>query len=139
MHIVINARVDSFIRHVGDERHQLDEAIWRGHLYLGAGADCIYPFALGDRERIAQLTDAIPGPVNVLARRGGLSIGELGTLGVRRISFASGLFLLASDQLRTAVRRLAEARTPTPFGRVCRRDLNDDSPGWVRARSLLSA
>jgi 2-methylisocitrate lyase-like PEP mutase family enzyme len=112
VHIVINARVDSFIRHVGDEQKQLEEAIRRGRLYLEAGADCIYPIALGDRERIERLTVALPGPVNVLARRGGLSIGELATLGVRRISFASGLFQLASDQLRAAVRRLAEAPNP---------------------------
>jgi 2-methylisocitrate lyase-like PEP mutase family enzyme len=112
VHVVINARVDSFIRHVGDEQEQLEEAIRRGRLYLEAGADWIYPIALGDRERIAQLTAALPGPVNGVARRGGLSIGELATLGVRRISFASGLFQLVSDQLRAAVRRLAEAPNP---------------------------
>ena len=112
VHIVINARVDSFIRHVGDERQQLDEAVRRGRLYLEAGADCVYPIALGDRERIAQLTDALTGPVNVMVRRGGLSIEELATLGVRRISFASGLFQLMSDYLRAAVRRLAEAPNP---------------------------
>jgi 2-methylisocitrate lyase-like PEP mutase family enzyme len=109
VHIVINARVDTFIRHVGDEQEQVEEALRRGRLYLEAGADCIYPIALGDRERIAQLTATLPGPLNVVARRGGLSISELAALGVRRISFASGLFRLVSDQFGVIVRRLAES------------------------------
>jgi 2-methylisocitrate lyase-like PEP mutase family enzyme len=39
VHIVINARVDSFIRRVGDEDRQMADAIWRGGLYFEAGAD----------------------------------------------------------------------------------------------------
>lgn len=112
VHIVINARVDSFIRHVGDEKYQLEDAIQRGRLYLEAGADCVYPIALVDRDRIAQLTAALPGPVNITARRGGLSFDELTTLGVKRISFASGLFQLVNDHLHTTVRRLTESDDP---------------------------
>ncbi|HUY06953.1 MAG TPA: isocitrate lyase/phosphoenolpyruvate mutase family protein [Acidimicrobiales bacterium] len=112
VHIVINARIDSFIRRVGDEQHQLEEAIRRGLLYLEAGADCVYPIALVDRIRIAQLTTALPGPVNITARRGGLSFFELGALGVRRISFASGIFQLENDHLRVAVHRLSESADP---------------------------
>jgi len=112
VHVVINARVDSFIRHVGDEQYQLEDAIRRGRLYLEAGADCVYPIALVDRERIAKLTKALPGPVNVTARRDGLSFDELAALGVSRISFASGLYQLANDHLRVAVRRLTESADP---------------------------
>lgn len=36
VHIVVNARTDAFIRRVGDERAQLDEALSRGRLYLEA-------------------------------------------------------------------------------------------------------
>jgi 2-methylisocitrate lyase-like PEP mutase family enzyme len=107
VHIVINARVDTFIRRVGDEQEQLAEAIRRGGLYLAAGADCVYPIAVVDRDKIARLIEALPGPVNVLARRGGPRIEELAALGVRRISLASGLHQLASEYLRSAARRLA--------------------------------
>ena len=117
--IVINARVDNFIRRVGDERQQLEEAIERGRRYLEAGADCVYPIALADRERIAQFAAAIPGPVNITARRGGLGFDELAALGVRRISFASGLFQHANDHLRAAVRRLAESAVPDALWQDC--------------------
>jgi 2-methylisocitrate lyase-like PEP mutase family enzyme len=112
VHIVINARIDSFARHVGDEQEQLAEAIRRGRLYLDAGADCVYPIGLGDPQPIAQLVAALPGPVNVIAHRVGLSIGELAALGVRRISFGSGLFELAIEQLRVFTDQLAHDRRP---------------------------
>ncbi|TAN26533.1 MAG: isocitrate lyase/phosphoenolpyruvate mutase family protein [Actinomycetota bacterium] len=110
IHLVINARVDSFIRQVGNDDQQLEDAVRRGRLYLEAGADCIYPIALVDRERIARLTDSLSGPVNVVARKGGMSIKELASLGVRRISFASALFQSMNDQLRRAALRLAESK-----------------------------
>ena len=108
VHVVINARVDTFIRTVGDEREQMEEAIRRGHLYLAAGADCVYPIALGDRDRIAQMIAALPGPVNIGLRRGGLSIDELASLGVRRISLAAGLHQMVGDYLGSVARGLAD-------------------------------
>lgn len=108
VHIVINARIDNFIRRVGDDDDQLEDAVRRGRLYLDAGADCVYPISLVDRERIARLVTALRGPVNITARRGGLSVAELTTLGVRRISFASGLFQLGNDLLQRAIQRVRE-------------------------------
>ncbi len=124
VHIVVNARVDSVIRHVGDERYELADAIRRGLLYLEAGADCIYPIALGDRDRIARLTAAIPGPVNITARQGGLAFSELTALGVRRISFASGLFSFVQDRLHRAVRRIAESDDPNALWQDLPADAN---------------
>lgn len=108
VHVVINARVDAIIRALGNEQDQLDETIRRGHLYLAAGADCIYPIALGDRNRIAQITAALPGPVNIGLRPGGLSIDELAALGVHRISLMAGLHQMASDYLGGVVRGIAD-------------------------------
>lgn len=108
VHVVINARVDTFIRTVGSEQEQMDEAIRRGHLYLAAGADCVYPIALGDPDRIAQIAAALPGPVNIGLRRGGLRIDELAALGVRRISLAAGLHQVVGDYLRGVARGLAD-------------------------------
>lgn len=108
VHVVINARVDTFIRAVGDKQDQVHEAIRRGHLYLAAGADCVYPIVLGDRDRIAQITAALPGPVNISLRRDGLSIDELAALSVRRISLMAGLHQMVGDHLSGIVRRLAD-------------------------------
>jgi len=108
VHIVINARIDTFIRHVGGKDEQLKEAVRRGRLYLEAGADCVYPIALADPDQIATIVEALPGPVNVIARRGGLPIDELSALGVARISFASGLYEHVADRLRSTVASLSK-------------------------------
>jgi 2-methylisocitrate lyase-like PEP mutase family enzyme len=105
--IVINARVDTFVRKVGTERQQLDEAIRRGELYLAAGADCIYPITLADRGAIEELLARLSGPLNVMVRPGGLSVAELAALGVQRLSFGSGLHRAAMDAFRTAIGAVA--------------------------------
>jgi 2-methylisocitrate lyase-like PEP mutase family enzyme len=107
VHLVINARVDSVIRKVGDDDAQLEDAIRRGTAYLAAGADCVYPIMLVDPARIRRFTAAVPGPVNVIARAGGPRLDELAALGVRRISFGGGLHRLVLDHLRLAVAGLA--------------------------------
>jgi len=106
VHVVINARIDCFIRHLGDPPAQLAEALRRAERYLAAGADCVYPIALADRAAIASFVSSVPGPVNVTARPGGLSLGELAELGVRRVSLGSGLFNLAREHLRAVLARL---------------------------------
>lgn len=108
VHVVINARIDCFIRQLGSEDEQLAEGIRRATQYFEAGADCVYPIALVDRTRIARFVASMNGPVNAQARRDGLGLDELTKLGVRRVSLASGLFNLGNDHLRMAVRQLAE-------------------------------
>ena len=90
--VVLNARVDVFL-HDGE----VDEAIRRGRLYAEAGADCVYPIAARGRDAIGRLAGEIAAPVNILAVRGGLSLAELGELGVARVSFGSGLMHVAMD------------------------------------------
>lgn len=107
VHVVINARVDSFIRKVGDADAQLADGTRRARLYLDAGADCVYPIALADPGTISAFVTAVHGPVNIIARRTGPTIAELAALGVRRISLGGGLHQLATAQLRDAVTRLA--------------------------------
>ena len=107
VHVVINARVDSFVRKVGDDSAQLAEALRRGRLYFDAGADCVYPIMAADPAAIRRLADEMPGPINVNARRGGLTVEQLTDLGVRRISFASGLHQLAMAHLEADLGRLA--------------------------------
>jgi 2-methylisocitrate lyase-like PEP mutase family enzyme len=90
--VVLNARVDVFLR--GGE---LDEAVRRGRLYAQAGADCVYPIAARGRDAIRRLAEEIPAPVNILAVPGGLSLTELGELGVARASFGEGLMRVAME------------------------------------------
>jgi len=48
--LLINARTDAYRFGAGDEKARLDEAIRRERAYEAAGADCLYPIGLTDRE-----------------------------------------------------------------------------------------
>ena len=63
--LVINARTDSFLHQAGSPEEQLSATLDRGARYLAAGADCVYPIAVGDPDVIRSLVEGIPGPVNV--------------------------------------------------------------------------
>jgi 2-methylisocitrate lyase-like PEP mutase family enzyme len=87
---VLNARVDLYIKNVGDPAGRFDETVRRGKAYLAAGADCIYPFGLADMDTIARLVKALDAPVNIVARAGTPPVAALERIGVARISTASG-------------------------------------------------
>lgn len=89
---VINARVDPLLHRVGTPDEQIAEAIRRARLYLAAGADCIYPFGFYDEKTTRALVQGIEAPVNILAWRHPLSLPQLAEIGVRRVTFASGLW-----------------------------------------------
>jgi len=65
--IVVNARIDVFVRQFGAPDERVTEAIRRARLYLDAGADCIYPIFVREEAAIAALVASIPGPVNIFA------------------------------------------------------------------------
>ena len=97
--IVLNARTDVFLRLQPSEPPPIEEAIRRGRLYLEAGADCIFPIGVSDEGAIAALVDGIPGPINVIPGfRGAPGRARLHELGVRRISFAAGLYHAAQTE-----------------------------------------
>lgn len=105
VHVVINARIDAFTRRFGEQPR--DEAIRRAGRYLDAGADCVYPIAMSRLEDVSAVVGAVPGPVNAMARPGGLRIGDLAAAGVRRISLASGLHHLVTDHLQEVLTTVA--------------------------------
>ena len=84
--IVLNARVD-VLGLEGDRRELFEEAVRRARLYLGAGADCVFPIRLADDESIGEFVRRVEGPVNVVGA-GAPPLARLAELGVRRVSFA---------------------------------------------------
>ncbi|MEU6220382.1 isocitrate lyase/phosphoenolpyruvate mutase family protein [Streptomyces sp. NPDC047022] len=99
--LFLNARVDTFVRGVGDPLR----AIERAALYVAAGADCVYPI-LAPVGVLPLLRSGIRGPLNVLAQPGaGPSPTGLGELGATRITFGPGL-------QRRAMSALAEIAAP---------------------------
>jgi 2-methylisocitrate lyase-like PEP mutase family enzyme len=90
--LVLNARVDAFVRREGTPDEQFEAGLRRARLYREAGADCIYPIILADEAMIAEFVQAV-GVVNITMRRGGpLSLAGLAELGVRRVSYATSIF-----------------------------------------------
>ncbi len=94
--VVLNARVDPFL-HDEEPEAQLEEAVRRGKVYAHAGADSVYPIGARGRDAIGRLVQEVGAPINILAVPGGLSLAELGELGVARVSFGSGLMHIAMD------------------------------------------
>jgi 2-methylisocitrate lyase-like PEP mutase family enzyme len=109
--IVLNARVDAFIR-AEDHAAALDDAITRAHAYRAAGADCVYPIVLADDALIAAFVAAVECPVNVLLRPGVPSLARLRALGLARASMGSGLQHIALDAVNGALARLAVGELP---------------------------
>lgn len=92
VHLVINARIDSIIRGVGDSpQDRIDDVVRRARIYRDAGADCVYPMGHLGASTVGALIAAIDGPINVMATADGPSVAELADLGIARISFGSGL------------------------------------------------
>jgi 2-methylisocitrate lyase-like PEP mutase family enzyme len=99
--LVLNARIDVFLANRGQPQPDLlEEALERARAYLEAGADCVYPILLRDREPTAQFVAAAGGPVNLLAAPDGPTLAELADLGAARVSYGPLVFRRMIDQLR---------------------------------------
>jgi 2-methylisocitrate lyase-like PEP mutase family enzyme len=106
--VVINARVDVYLRASGAPESRFEQAVERANAYLRAGADCVYPIGRLDRETIARLVAAIPGPVNIMGGPPQPPLPELAALGVARVSLAGGLMRAALGHISAIARELHE-------------------------------
>jgi 2-methylisocitrate lyase-like PEP mutase family enzyme len=104
--LVINARVDLYLKNVGDAQRRFDETVRRSKAYLAAGADCIYPFALADMETVARLVKAVDAPINIVARVGSPPAAAFERIGVARISVAAGASLAAASLIQNIGKEL---------------------------------
>ena len=110
--IVVNARIDVFIKEAGEESGRMDEAITRARAYRAAGADCVYPIGLMDAEGIKRFVSQVEAPVNITFRLGTPSLRELADLGVARVSYGGGLHIAMRAWLKQAVTRIAAGESP---------------------------
>jgi 2-methylisocitrate lyase-like PEP mutase family enzyme len=105
--MVLTGRCEHHIRGVDD----LDGTIARLIAYRDAGADCLYAPGLTDLDQIRRVVDEVAAPVNVLALAAGPPIGDLETVGVRRISTGSLLAGTAYGALAAGARELLDEGT----------------------------
>jgi 2-methylisocitrate lyase-like PEP mutase family enzyme len=89
--LVVNARVDVFVRQSVPTGKRVEESLRRGRRYLEAGATCVYPIGVTDEADIAALVGRMGGPVNILLRSDTPSLDVLRRTGVARVSVAAGL------------------------------------------------
>ena len=91
-------------------RPHLDETIARLRAYADAGADCLYAPGIRTREQIAAVVAAVaPKPVNLLVGWASeMTLADIATLGVRRVSVGGALARSAWGGFMRAAKAIAE-------------------------------
>ena len=94
-------------------RPDLDQTIVRLKAYAQAGADCLYAPGLRTRDQIAAIVAAVaPKPLNLLVgSTSELTMREIASLGVRRVSVGGALARSAWGGFVRAARLIAEQGT----------------------------
>ncbi len=91
----------------------LDEVIRRLKAYGEAGADCLYAPGLKDLASVARVVEAVDKPVNANLTATGLSVADMASVGVRRVSVGAALAKATYAAFDGLVERLkAEGRLP---------------------------
>ena len=101
--LFINARVDVYLHRLAEGEAALAETLRRAELYRAAGADGIFVPGPTEAGLLAELAAGIALPLNAMSRAGLPPAAELQTLGVRRLSSATGLFRAAFGPLQHAI------------------------------------
>ncbi len=109
--VVLNARTDPYLLSGVEDGWRFQEAARRARAYREAGADCIFVPGLNDATTIGRLLEQSPGPLNLLATKGGLSVAELERLGVARLSLGSGPARAALATFRRIIREVLDHGT----------------------------
>jgi 2-methylisocitrate lyase-like PEP mutase family enzyme len=102
--IVLNARIDAIIRHPQrDPAAAMAEVLRRAHLYLDAGADCVYPISLRDPDLVARVVQDLGRPVNV---NPSVPLAALADAGAARISLGGAVHSWMTAELEQRSGRL---------------------------------
>lgn len=112
--LFVNARVDTYWL---DQDATVASTLDRAEHYVAAGADGIFVPGATEPDLLRELAANIPVPLNVLVVPG-LTLGELGALGIRRVSTGSLPYraaMHAAIDVATAVRDHAAIPAATPY------------------------
>lgn len=111
--LYLNARVDAYLRAVGDPAGRFAETVERARAYAAAGADGIFVPGVVDAPTVSRLVAEVDAPLNILAGPGSPTVAELAALGVARVSLGSAVTGAAYAVARQAARELFESGTYT--------------------------
>jgi 2-methylisocitrate lyase-like PEP mutase family enzyme len=87
VHVVLNARTDTFKHKLGTDEERVGIAIDRMLACAEAGADSLYPVGFHDEETLARICAALPLPVNAIANPVDGDLAMYARAGAGRISF----------------------------------------------------
>jgi 2-methylisocitrate lyase-like PEP mutase family enzyme len=119
VHLVINARTDSFLLGLGaDLQERIEMTIERGSAYLQAGADLVFVPVLIDPDVVRQVTGAIKGPISLMAMPGAPAARVLFDAGARRVSLGNSAMLATLGALRAIASEVLESGTWTSIERT---------------------
>lgn len=105
--LVINARVDFFLVNPDKPKEEIEnEIIKRAKAYVQAGADCIYPIGITDRDTLIRLRKNISSPMNVLGTPQAESISSLQDMGINRLSFGPYIFRSTMKKFLNIIKEL---------------------------------
>ena len=107
---VLTARTDAYLAHVSEP---FAVAVERCNAYREAGADCLFVPGASDPKTIAALVRQIDGPVTVVMGLTGspLTVSQLGSLGVRRVTIGGSLARATFGLIRHAAAEMAGVGT----------------------------
>ena len=107
--VVLVGRCEAYLMPALD----MDEVVRRLRAYGEAGADCLYAPGLKSLDAVAHVVRSVDRPVNANLTGTGLSVAEMGSVGVRRVSVGAALARATYDAFDGFVDRLAaEGRLP---------------------------
>ncbi|MBS1490387.1 MAG: isocitrate lyase/phosphoenolpyruvate mutase family protein [Bacteroidetes bacterium] len=105
--LFLNARIDVYIRgnHLSEEEKRT-EVLQRGYAYKEAGADGLYPIFIKNKEHIEAISKETGLPINITLAPGIPDFNSLKTLGVSRVSLASGFLKNAVFTMKNIAEKL---------------------------------
>ncbi|GAA4504271.1 isocitrate lyase/phosphoenolpyruvate mutase family protein [Actinoallomurus oryzae] len=109
--LFLNARIDTYLRGVGDPDTRLRDTLTRAAAYADAGASGIFVPAVTDAGTVAALAEGTTLPLNVMAGPGAPDVATLAELGVSRISLGSSIAQAAYAVVRRAARQVLSSGT----------------------------
>ncbi|MFH9074733.1 isocitrate lyase/PEP mutase family protein [Streptomyces alboflavus] len=105
--LFVNARVDTYLRGVGDGPDaRLALTLERAAAFLAAGADGVFVPGAVAPDTVKALVEGVDGPLNVMVGPGAPAVAELAGLGVARVSVGSGIAQAVHALVRGAAREL---------------------------------
>ena len=111
---VLTARAENYLH----GRPDLADTIARLQAYQQAGADVLYAPGLMELAEIRKVVESVGVPVNVLARPGAPSVGELASVGVARVSVGGAFAFATLGALVEAAEELQGSGTYGFWGRA---------------------